>query len=228
MIKLLFGFQGRINRLQYWAGALLSGFALILLFVLLIAAGIGGRDLNDPNALAAALGTTVLGLIPIILVAAWCGLAIQVKRFHDRGRSGWFAAIPMGLGGFTGFMTAAAPAALIGIAPLIMFASLVINVWFLVELGFLPGQAEPNQYGDPPGRGGSSPSVSGPRAPAGQPQVSSLLSVEAAMERAIAERDSQPVAPRKAQPAAASAPRMAAAAPGLASAPASFGRRTTR
>jgi uncharacterized membrane protein YhaH (DUF805 family) len=69
------------------------------------------------------------GTVPMLLVgggaylAAFCGsLATTVKRLHDRGRSGWFM--------------------LIALIPF-------VGLWLLVEVGFLAGSPEPNEYGDP-------------------------------------------------------------------------------
>ena len=226
MLSLLFGFQGRINRAQYWTGALLSSFVGVLLCVMLIIMAGAGADLNDAEAAVKGLGLVLLGIIPIIFLMAWCSLAVQVKRFHDRGKSGWLAAIPAALGGFVGFMTVASPEAAIGIAPLAGFANLIVGVWFFVELGCLPGESGPNQFGDRPGGG-----MSGPRPNFDKPQgPSSLETAQAAMERAIAERQRMPAMQRA--PAGAPAPQARASAPSPAgapgSAPTSFGRRTTR
>lgn len=54
------------------------------------------------------------------LVAIYPSLAISVKRCHDRDRSGWFL--------------------LVGLIPL-------VNIWLLVELGFLKGTPGENKYG---------------------------------------------------------------------------------
>ena len=52
----------------------------------------------------------------------WVSLAISVKRWHDRGKSGWWV--------------------LIGFIPIIG------GLWALIETGFLGGDPGPNQYGD--------------------------------------------------------------------------------
>ena len=58
------------------------------------------------------------------LVLLWPYLAGAIKRWHDRDKSGWWM--------------------LIGLIPIIG------QIWVLVELGFLPGTAGPNQYGPDP------------------------------------------------------------------------------
>ncbi|MFT6862889.1 MAG: uncharacterized membrane protein YhaH (DUF805 family), partial [Akkermansiaceae bacterium] len=54
----------------------------------------------------------------------WMGLALQGKRWHDRGKSGWMI--------------------------LVNFIPLVGGIWALVECGFLSGTPGPNQYGPDP------------------------------------------------------------------------------
>lgn len=228
MIRLLFGFQGRINRAQYWAGTLIISLVAIMLLAALVASGTAADPKAfavDPERAIGHLGGTLIGFLAILFVSAWCGLALQVKRFHDRGKSGWMAAIPAGLGGFVGFLAVAAPFALIGLLPIIVLALLGINIWFLIELGCLTGADGPNQFGNPPASGGSPPSSPAPTSPFDpKPQPTSLQTAEAAMERAIAERRNAP-APQR-QLAVTAKPAMAA--PGASTAPTSFGRRPAR
>jgi uncharacterized membrane protein YhaH (DUF805 family) len=58
-----------------------------------------------------------------VLLALYTSIAVAVKRCHDRDRSGWFL--------------------LVGIIPL-------INLWVLVELGFMRGTVGSNRYGSDP------------------------------------------------------------------------------
>ena len=57
------------------------------------------------------------------LVTLWSALAIGVKRCHDRGRPGIFV--------------------LLAFVPL-------VNIWYIIEVAFLPGTEGANQYGDKP------------------------------------------------------------------------------
>ena len=74
---------------------------------------------------------------PALLIMGCCLLA---KRLHDRGRSGWWAAIVI--------------IALIAVWPLpssffdFIFAAIVI--WAVVELGVMPGEAGANRFGPSP------------------------------------------------------------------------------
>jgi uncharacterized membrane protein YhaH (DUF805 family) len=57
-----------------------------------------------------------------VAVALYSSIAVNVKRCHDRDHSGWFL--------------------LLGLVP-------ILNLWPLIELGFVAGTYGPNRYGDP-------------------------------------------------------------------------------
>ena len=59
----------------------------------------------------------------LAIIAIYPSIAVSVKRCHDRDRSGWFL--------------------LLGLIPL-------VNIWVLVELGFLKGTTGENKYGSDP------------------------------------------------------------------------------
>ena len=60
-------------------------------------------------------------VIGFLLLTSYPALAINVKRCHDRGRSGWF---------------------------LLLSAIPLIGLWVAVELYLLGGTAGTNQYGE--------------------------------------------------------------------------------
>ena len=113
---LLFKFDDRINRAKFWAG-IAATWAIGIVFAIL--AGIA--VLTESGALA--MIVVVLG-IAIYVALIWMGLAISIKRWHDRGKSGWWvliAAIPV-----------------------------VGAIWAIVETGFLEGDSGTNEYGPDP------------------------------------------------------------------------------
>ena len=57
--------------------------------------------------------------IALSILGLWVLLAIGVKRLHDRNRPGWF------------ILAAFIP---------------IINIWILIELGFLPGTVGANKF----------------------------------------------------------------------------------
>jgi uncharacterized membrane protein YhaH (DUF805 family) len=105
--QILFGFRGRIPRRTYWLWGVLGLLGVAIgLWLLLGIVGLGGRQIE----------------IAINLALLWPGLAVSVKRWHDRNKSGWWV--------------------LINLVPLLGF------VWALVENGFLRGTAGPNRFGE--------------------------------------------------------------------------------
>ncbi len=110
---ILFSFQGRIPRRIYWAVSVFLFLTLRLaIFVLWMIAG-------------EEFPANVIGLLLLFIAVFWMWLAITVKRWHDRARSGWWVLI-----------------GLIPIAgPLIHF----------IETRCSRGTMGPNQYGPDPG-----------------------------------------------------------------------------
>jgi len=105
LVSLFFSFDGRLSRSQYWLfGLSLFGFQVIL--------GVLG-------------GMTEWSIFFLLsLVAVWPGLVLNVKRFHDRDKSGWWL--------------------------LLLLIPIIGALWVFFELGFLRGTAGFNQYGDDP------------------------------------------------------------------------------
>ena len=114
IFTLLFSFQGRINRFPFWV-------------VVLILAGsnsasqqmVTGYGPDNPMTVGPGL-VAILGFV----VSLWIGFAVQVKRWHDRDKSGWWA--------------------LISLVPIVGW------IWVLIECGILPGTPGGNQYGEGP------------------------------------------------------------------------------
>jgi uncharacterized membrane protein YhaH (DUF805 family) len=106
---LLFAFDGRINRGKFWLGA---GTIWVIAIILL--------------GVAIAMNSTVGWLLYSVVYIAivWIGLAVSIKRWHDRDKSGWWV--------------------LIGLVPLIG------PLWALIETGFLEGTSGDNEYGPDP------------------------------------------------------------------------------
>lgn len=124
MKDLFFSFEGRINRAKFWLGNVI----LWAVYVVLMLLGGGGIMMSmDPNApQAASGGMGVMGIVVLIIYIAtiWPALAIGVKRWHDRDKSGWWV--------------------LIALVPIIG------GLWYLIECGFLEGTKGPNKYGADP------------------------------------------------------------------------------
>jgi uncharacterized membrane protein YhaH (DUF805 family) len=228
LVSLLFSFNGRIKRSQYWLGTIAVNVVNWMVLFMSTSANFAAAQAKDPAAQLSALASQSALMLPLSLAVTWAALAIQVKRFHDRGQSGWWTLLPLApvLFVIMNVVTAVGEGwpieRLFSSMGLPLLAFVVICIGFFINLGCLPGTDGPNKYGDPPGSP-RSPS-SDPLKPS-RPQTQaafSLGSAEAAIERAIAEK-------ARAAPAPARTARSAvAAAPGPTGAPASFGRRPAR
>jgi uncharacterized membrane protein YhaH (DUF805 family) len=122
MQKLLFSFEGRINRAKFWL--VLLGVAVVEVVVLGATGGSAYLTTADPTMVMQSMGST--GFIPLIIFIPlfWIGLAANVKRWHDRDKSGWWI--------------------LINLVPVIG------GLWSLIETGFLPGTHGSNRFGPDP------------------------------------------------------------------------------
>lgn len=143
--KLLFSFEGRTRRSHFWIGWLIClGVGVVAGWIPLLG-----------------------GLISLLLI--WPNLAITVKRLHDMGKTGWFAAIPWVVNivgfcfafasiGITAITNAAAleredPAAIFALlGPMFGVLALLalVNLGFLLWIGITEGQPGDNQYGPNP------------------------------------------------------------------------------
>ena len=97
---LLFGFQGRIKRSQWWLGQLALLGAVVVVFIFWCGAlagwmaskGLTGEKLKEASTgeqLQVATSFIVMFAV-IALVVMWMGFALAIKRLHDRGKSGWW------------------------------------------------------------------------------------------------------------------------------------------
>lgn len=142
-----FGFQGRIGRKTWWLGYVLP---LIGISIVATALDVGLGFVSIEDAAPAdgygfeSQGIGIFGLLSLVPMI-WGGLAGQVKRWHDRDKSGWFV--------------------------LINFIPFIGAIWALVELGFLRGTPGPNRFGpDPLGGGHGAPQWQQGMPPQANPQ----------------------------------------------------------
>jgi uncharacterized membrane protein YhaH (DUF805 family) len=104
LIRMYATIRGRIDRLEYW------------IFI--------GLPVSLAVALDLEFGpvTAVDWILSLILL--WCILAVNIKRWHDRDKTGFHV--------------------------LIWFIPVVGRIWTISELGFLRGTIGPNSYGQAP------------------------------------------------------------------------------
>jgi len=126
MKRLLFTFEGRITRKKMWLAVLIHiiAAAVVGLVFTLLWSVIPGSITEDGTYHvegATAIPYIVLGLAYIVF-SVWSGLAVAVKRLHDRNKSGWFF--------------------------LIQFVPLIGSIWYLVEILLLKGTTGSNRFGE--------------------------------------------------------------------------------
>jgi len=120
---LLFSFEGRISRAEYWRGSL---YLILIWLAIGIVLGLGFSLTAytggiDPQAVTPILAIAVgLMMIPLL----WASVGLALKRIHDRGKSGYWM--------------------LIALVPYLG------AVWGFIEWGCLAGTTGPNAYGPDP------------------------------------------------------------------------------
>ena len=139
-IYLFTSFSGRINRMPYWLGILVLVIASLVLTAGVMTTLIGGGF---------GLFLVIVGLFLLIYAAS---IPLVVKRMHDRGKSGHYAWLIYGssiVGSFADSATRTggemSTAGLI-----ISLITIVIGLWFFIELGFFRGTPGSNAYGADP------------------------------------------------------------------------------
>ena len=150
----LFGFHGRLNRLDWWifsAGLLVRGFVLYQLLGLF---GIYSvlEWMNPTGELDSQWENGVIWLIIGVLLL-WPNLAISVKRAHDIGASGWVAVTVICVAQFGDLLLSqlGLDDSLGWIAEWLFLGS---NLVLIILFGGLKSQWGPNRFGHSPNGGG--------------------------------------------------------------------------
>jgi uncharacterized membrane protein YhaH (DUF805 family) len=155
-------FTGRSRRMEYWMWVLFVILAMIVLSILDTVLGLGGRSSVSSVAPgpagsisygygARAYGGVLTGIFGLATLIP--GIAVSVRRLHDRDRSGWWIlapGIPYIVGIILTFVAAVSVSwVLMMFAMLLFFAgfigAIVLLVWYC-----LPGTAGPNRFGPDP------------------------------------------------------------------------------
>ena len=104
--------EGRIGRQSYWMGVLaLYGITFVAAL------------LDNLVGTASEYGYGIITIL-VTLALIYPQIVLLAKRWHDRGKSGWWT--------------------------LIAFVPIIGGLWLLIELGFLKGTDGDNQYGPDP------------------------------------------------------------------------------
>lgn len=105
LAKVFFSFEGRIGRGVWWFASIIRVASVFIMLGL--SWSVGSKSI----------------IVMWLIFQIYPGLAIHIKRWHDRNKSGWWH--------------------LIGIVPFIGI------LWIIVELGFCKGSKNKNIYGMP-------------------------------------------------------------------------------
>ncbi len=133
IVQMLFSFQGRLRRRDYWLCSIGLGVVWMILNSIV---GMMLPPVHVANAGAVALNMAAFsamstGTLIVLVLLLWPCIAIGVKRCHDRDKTGLWL--------------------LIGLIPIIG------AIWLFIDLAILDGTPGPNKYGpSPKGLGGSS------------------------------------------------------------------------
>ena len=128
-IDLLFRFDGRIGRSDYWIAWPLWIIANVAMFLV----------------------TALLGWLPYLAIVLWLifsllllnsAIAVGRKRLHDRGKSGWWLLLF-----YLGPTLCQIAGQMSDMGLILSYASFALVAWAIVELGVLPGTVGPNRYG---------------------------------------------------------------------------------
>ena len=121
---LFLSYSGRIGRLTYWVSTfVLAGLQLVVMLALLQAAQGSVVDLRSHPEIAGRelFMHVMLPMLIIVVLFLYPAYALATKRWHDRGKSGWWS--------------------------LIAFVPVIGGLWMFVELGFLGPSEYVNAYG---------------------------------------------------------------------------------
>jgi uncharacterized membrane protein YhaH (DUF805 family) len=143
VFELLYGFQGRISRAQWWLGQLIL-LAMLGLFYVFWSGWLATNDLTEELIKSAEPGMRFKILAFLLVLSAllssvlvWMAFSLAIKRVHDLGRSGWRT------------LAYSLPLFFVELMPSTAFTSvaLIIAVWYVLELGCFRGYPRHNQYG---------------------------------------------------------------------------------
>ncbi|MEX0627294.1 MAG: DUF805 domain-containing protein [Cucumibacter sp.] len=174
-LKMFMGFDGRLNRQRFWLGVI--GLIVASIVVSMILGSIFGVQMfnfamvalqpdADPAAMAL-MATNMMktsGWVSLValIILAYPGMALWMKRAHDRDSNGQLvyvfygllalSYVLQGLGLTVGTMDIGGVSypSINTIGWILSVASGLLGLYLLITLGFLKGTSGPNTYGPDP------------------------------------------------------------------------------
>jgi uncharacterized membrane protein YhaH (DUF805 family) len=140
-----FSLRGRISRSQYWLRFFLPVLAIAFVLNMLEAVGVEGAR-------------TVSHVFNLLVL--WPGIAVLVKRIHDRNKSGalvWMLYVPLLVAivctiiAIIGAVLSSGDAGVLGLFAGALWVLVIgVAIWFFIEFGCVRGTIGPNRFGPDP------------------------------------------------------------------------------
>jgi len=165
MLDALFSTKGRIRRRDWWLWSI-AVTVVVLLSQALMHRFLGQASFTEDETFK---GLPSNGFQYWILFLAtfgqWPTICLMAKRWHDRNRPGWLAALgpavylpQVALVHFGGLASGFAPQFATGVAQAVWsFVVLAYSLWVLIDCGILDGTQGQNKYGPSPKGVGAQP-----------------------------------------------------------------------
>lgn len=121
--QVLFSAKGRVNRQKLILVTL--AYSVFIMFLLVMSGIFGSMAMEEEGLSFSAFMSVVIGILTFVsyIPFVWSSIVLQIKRWHDLDKSGWFV--------------------LLGFVP-------VVNLICMVFLLFIKGTDGTNQFGPDP------------------------------------------------------------------------------
>ena len=165
MFEALFSARGRMRRRDWWLWSIGVVIAVVISDFFMHHA-FGTSSFSEDMAFK---GVPANGLhywlIFVMIAGEWPHVCLLAKRWHDRNRSGWLAAIgpviylpKFALAHWGDLVSGLAPQFAVGmVQAALSLAGIVYALWALIDCGILDGTPGPNAYGPSPKGVGAQP-----------------------------------------------------------------------
>ncbi len=165
MLDALFSARGRMRRRDWW----LWSIAVVIVYFLseVVMHGFFGVTSFKDDVTFKGLPSNIFQywVLGAGLASGWPRVCLLAKRWHDRGRSGWLAAISIILTEmqvvmqhFGGLVDGFAPQFIVGAVQAgLGLVSFAFWLWVLIDCGILDGTQGQNRYGPSPKGVGAQP-----------------------------------------------------------------------
>ena len=165
MFQALFSAKGRMRRRDWWLWSFAIGIVYLISEVLMHRFFGTTSFVEDVAFKGLPSDGLQYWLLFLVTVGQWPSVCLMAKRWHDRNRPGWLAAIGLVVGlpvialqHFGPLASGFAPQFIVGAVQVVFgFAEIAYCIWILIDCGILDGTSGPNRYGPSPKGVGAQP-----------------------------------------------------------------------